>query len=76
VTRLNFLGMGQTVSFQSRLSTLQKRASISYFVPRIFSWPKFDATFSILYDDTNEVRTFQSIRREAAGQIVQHFRKP
>jgi outer membrane protein assembly complex protein YaeT len=75
VTRLNFLGVGQTVSFQSRLSTLQKRASISYFVPRIFSWPKFDATFSILYDDTNEVRTFQSIRREAAGQIVQHYSK-
>jgi outer membrane protein assembly complex protein YaeT len=75
VTRLNFLGIGQTISLQSRLSTLQKRASLSYFVPKIFNLPKFDATFSILYDDTHDVRTFQAIRREGAGQIVQHYSK-
>jgi outer membrane protein assembly complex protein YaeT len=75
VSRLNFLGIGQTLSFQSRLSTLQKRASLSYFVPRVFSLPKFDATFSLLYDDTHDVRTFQAIRREGAAQIVQHASK-
>lgn len=75
ISRLNFLGIGQSLSFQSRLSTLQKRASLSYFVPRVFTLPKFDATFSLLYDDTHDVRTFQAVRREGAAQIVQHASK-
>ena len=33
LTRLNFLGAGQSLSLQSRLSTLQKRAAVNYFVP-------------------------------------------
>jgi outer membrane protein insertion porin family len=76
LTRLNFLGAGQSLSFRSRLSTLQKRANISYFIPRVFSLPKFDATFSILYDDTHDVRTFQSKREEGSAQFVQHVSKP
>ncbi|MDQ1472294.1 MAG: outer membrane protein insertion porin family [Bryobacterales bacterium] len=76
LTRLNFFGTGQSVSFRSRLSTLQKRANISYFIPRVFSLPKFDATFSILYDDTHDVRTFQSKREEASAQFVHHVSKP
>ena len=75
MTRLNLRGTGQSLSFQSRLSTLQKRAAISYFIPRIFDYPKIDATFSILYDDTHDVRTFQAIRKEASAQIVQHYSK-
>jgi outer membrane protein assembly factor BamA len=76
VTRLNLLGTGQSLSFQSRLSTLQKRAAISYFVPRVFSQPSFDASVSVLYDDTHDVRTFQSQRAEASAQIAQRVSKP
>ena len=76
VTRLNFLGAGQSLSFRSRLSTLQKRAAVSYFVPRVFSLAKFDANLSILYDDTHDVRTFQAKREEASAQFVQHVSKP
>jgi outer membrane protein insertion porin family len=75
-TRLNLLGTGQSLSVQSRLSTLQKRAAISYFIPRILNLPKFDATYSILYDDTHDVRTFQSKRAEASAQVVEHVSKP
>ncbi len=75
LTRLNLFGSGQSLSLQSRVSTLQKRASISYFVPRVFSLAKFDATLSILYDDTHDVRTFQSKREEASAQFVQHVSK-
>jgi len=76
VTRLNFLGTGQSVTFQGRLSTLQQRAAVSYFVPRIFNDPNFDATFSILYDDTHDVRTFRSVRREGSAQVLQRVTKP
>ena len=76
LTRLNFLGTGQSLSFRSRFSTLQKRANISYFIPRVFGLPKFDASYSILYDDTHDVRTFQAKREEASAQFVQHVSKP
>ncbi len=76
LTRLNFLGRGQSISLQGRLSTLQKRALLNYYVPRIFSKPNLDATFSLLYDDTNEVRTFHARREEAAAQVAQRISKP
>jgi outer membrane protein insertion porin family len=75
-TRLNLFGLGQTLGFQGRLSTLQKRAVFRYFVPGIFSYPTLDGTFSVLYDDTHDVRTFESKREEASAQITQHLSKP
>ena len=75
LTRLNFLGLGQSISLQGRLSTLQKRTLLNYYVPRIFRKPNLDATFSLLYDDTNLVRTFRARREEVAAQVAQHFSK-
>ncbi|MEP6715018.1 MAG: outer membrane protein assembly factor BamA [Terriglobia bacterium] len=75
LTRLNFLGIGQSLSLQSRLSTLQRRAALNYFVPRIFGLGKFDATFSVLYDDTHDVRTFRAKRAETSAQIVDRATK-
>ncbi len=60
VSRLNLFGRAQTLSLQGVVSTLQRRGVLNYFVPKIFNLPKFDATFSVLYDDTFDVRTFQS----------------
>jgi outer membrane protein assembly complex protein YaeT len=76
VSRLNLFGSGQTLSTQGVLSTLQRRAVLNYFVPKIFDTPKLDATFSILYDDTYDVRTFQSKREEATVKFTQHVSKP
>lgn len=76
MTRLNLFGLGQSVSLQGRLSTLQKRALMNYFVPGIFDRKVFDATFSVLYDDTHDVRTFEAKREEAAAQLAQHVSKP
>lgn len=76
ISRLNLFGRGQTLTLQGVLSTLQKRAVLNYFVPKIFNAPKLDATFSILYDDTYDVRTFQSKRAEATWKLTQHVTKP
>jgi len=75
VSRLNLFGRAQTVSLQSVVSTLQRRAVSNYTVPRIFNWPKFDGSFSILYDDTFDVRTFQSKREEATVKLTHHYSK-
>jgi outer membrane protein assembly factor BamA len=76
VSRLNLFGRGQTLTLQGVLSTLQKRAALNYFVPKIFNMPKLDATFSILFDDTYDVRTFQSKREEATVKLTQYVSKP
>ena len=76
VNRLNFLGRGQTLSGQGVVSTLQRRGVLNYLVPKIFDSQKFDASFSILYDDTFDVRTFQSKREEATVKLTQHLSKP
>ena len=76
LSRLNLFGTGQTVTVQGVVSTLQKRAVANYLVPKIFNMPKFDANFSLLYDDTFDVRTFQSKREEATVKLTQRVSKP
>jgi outer membrane protein insertion porin family len=76
VSRLNFLGLGQTITLQGLLSTLQRRATLNYFVPRILNFSKFDGTFSVLYDNTFDVRTFQSKREEASIKLTERFSRP
>ena len=73
VNRLNFLGMGHTVSLRTTYSSLQKRASISYFVPRFQNVEGRSITFTLLYDQTLDVRTFAAKREEASVQLSQKF---
>ncbi len=75
LTRLNLFGLGQSLGLQLRFSTVQKRGSINYFVPRIFSRPTLDGTFSILYDDTFDVNTFRAVRKELSSQVSQRVSK-
>jgi len=75
LTRLNLLGLGQSLGLQIILSTVQKRASLNYFVPRIFASPNLNGTFTVLYDDTFDVNTFRAVRREVSSQISQHISK-
>jgi outer membrane protein insertion porin family len=72
-SRLNFLGIGHTVSLRGVYSSLQKRASISYFAPRFQNRAGRSLTVSLLYDNTLDVRTFASRRAEASVQVSQRF---
>jgi len=75
VNRLNFLGIGQTISLQTRYSTLEQRESLNYIVPRFLGSPKRTVTFSILYDTTQDVQTFSARRQEASVQTSQRFNR-
>ena len=75
LSRLNLLGLGQSLGLQILLSTVQKRASVNYFVPRIFSRPNLNGNFTVLYDDTFDVDTFRAVRREVSSQISQKVSK-
>jgi outer membrane protein assembly complex protein YaeT len=75
VNRLNFLGIGQTVSLQTRYSSLEQRESLNYIVPRFLGSQNRTVTFSVLYDTTQDVQTFSSRRAEASVQTSQRFNR-
>lgn len=73
--RLNFFGLGQTLTLQTRLSTLEQRASISYTIPRAFDIKNSTFTITTLYDVSRDVLTFASRREEATFQWSQKLSK-
>jgi outer membrane protein insertion porin family len=75
VSRLNFLGLGHTVSLQGVYSTIEKRVSLTYIQPRFLDDPAQTLTYSLLYDDTLDVRTFAARREEASVQLSKKFSK-
>ena len=74
-SRLNFLGIGHTISVLGVYSNLQKRGSISYLAPRFQNIEGRNLTVSLLYDNSLNVRTFASKRQEASVQMSQRFSK-
>jgi outer membrane protein assembly complex protein YaeT len=74
-TRIDFLGIGHTVSFRSRYSSFDRRALIDYLAPRLFDLDSFDVNFTILYDDSHDVRTFSAVREEGSVQVTQRILK-
>ena len=75
MTRLNFLGRGHTVSLRTAYSNIEKRASLSYLQPRFYNNAGRSITYTLLYEDTLNIRTFSSKRTEASAQVSQIFSK-
>ncbi len=73
--RSNMWGNGHTVSFRSRVSTLQKRGVVSYEAPQFRGSPDLNLLFSLVYDDSRDVRTFSAKRQEGSVQIGQRLSK-
>jgi outer membrane protein insertion porin family len=73
VSRLNFLGLGHTLSLQTRWSTLQQRALFSYFAPQFQGHERLNLTFTALYDNSRDVRTFAARRLEGSVQLSQRL---
>lgn len=75
VSRLNFRGVGQTISFQVRYSSLEQRESVTYVVPRFLGSLNRTVTFSVLYDKTQDVQTFSSRRQQASIATSQRLNR-
>jgi outer membrane protein insertion porin family len=75
VSRVNFLGRGQTLSLQTKYSTLEQRESLNYIVPRVLGSFDRTLTFSVLYNTTQDVQTFSSRREEASVQVSQRLNR-
>jgi len=74
-TRLNFLGLGHTVSIRGVYSSIEKLGSLSYLQPRFRNVDGRNITYTLLYDSSLDVRTFASRREEGSIQVSQRFSK-
>ncbi len=75
VSRLNFLGIGHTVTLRGMYSSIDKRGSLTYLAPRFQGVDGRNITFTVLWDNSFNVRTFASKREEGSVQISQKFSK-
>ncbi|MGA2739588.1 MAG: POTRA domain-containing protein [Bryobacteraceae bacterium] len=75
VSRLDLWGLGQSLSFRGRVSTLEQRALINYTAPRIHGNDKLTLSFTTLYDNSKDVRTFTAQRFESSAQLSDRLSK-
>ncbi len=73
--RLDFLGLGHTITLRGGYSNLEKRLSLSYLQPRLHNIAGLDVTYTLLYDHSLDVRTFASLRKEASVQVSDRLSK-
>jgi len=73
ISRLNFLGLAQTLSLQGLVSTLEQRAVLSYVMREFASNPNLTLSFSGLFDKSTDIRTFAAQRSEGAVQLAQRL---
>ena len=73
LSRLNLLGLGHTVSLQTRASTVEQRALLSYLLPQFSGNENLSLTFSGLFDYSHDVRTFAARRWEGSVQLGQRL---
>jgi outer membrane protein insertion porin family len=75
VTRLNFRGRNQTLTFKSRFGRLQRRALLSFDAPRWFDRENLRYSVTGFYDSTRDVNTFTAERLEGSSQVEQIWSK-
>jgi outer membrane protein insertion porin family len=73
VTRLNFGGRDQTLTFQSHVGRLQQRGLISYGIPKLFDNDKYKLIYTVFYDNSLDVATFTSERLEGKIDLRQQI---
>jgi outer membrane protein assembly factor BamA len=73
LSRINFLGLGHTISLQTLASTQQRRALLNYLAPQFKGNPNLALTISALFNDARDVRTFAARRWEGSIQLSQRF---
>jgi outer membrane protein insertion porin family len=73
VSRLNFLGLGHTVTLRGVYSSIDKLASLTYLQPHFWNSDRRTMTYSVVYDNELDVRTFASKREEVSAQLSQKF---
>jgi outer membrane protein insertion porin family len=73
ISRLNLFGLGQTLSLNTLISTIEQRAVLTYLIPRFAGNERLTLTVSGLYDNAYDIRTFAQQRAEGSVQLSQRL---
>ncbi len=73
ISRINFLGLGQTVGIQTAVSTIEQRAALTYFIPQFISHDNLNLSITALLENSSDIRTFTAHRREGSIQLGQRL---
>ncbi|MCU0227000.1 MAG: BamA/TamA family outer membrane protein [Bryobacterales bacterium] len=71
LTRLNMFGVAHSLSFRSRLSNIQQRVLVNYLAPQFRDREDLNLAFTLLGDQSRDIRTFTSRRYESSLQLGQ-----
>ena len=75
LSRLNLWGIGHSVNFKGRYSTLDRRISLDYLAPRFRSIEGRNISITAMYDNTRDVLTYTAVRYTGSLQMSQKFSK-
>ncbi|MBC8167641.1 MAG: BamA/TamA family outer membrane protein [Bryobacteraceae bacterium] len=76
VSRNNFLGVGHTITLQTQWAPgVRQRGILTYLAPQFKGIDNLSLTVTGLIDDSRDVSTFSSKRREASVQLAQRLTK-
>jgi outer membrane protein insertion porin family len=75
IARNNLWGLTHTISLRTRVSTLEQRALLNYSWPRFRGNEKLTVSFTGLYQQSRDIRTFNFRREEGSAQLNQRLSK-
>ena len=73
VARNNLWGLAHTVSMRTQFSTLEQRALLNYSWPHFENNDKLTLSFTGLFDNSKDIRTYNYTRLEGAVQLSQRL---
>jgi len=75
INRSNAFGLGHTASILTRFSNIQKRVVFSYVAPQFKGNDAVNLSFTGIFDDSRDIRTFHAKREEGFVQLGQKLTK-
>jgi outer membrane protein insertion porin family len=75
ITRGNLWGLTHSISLRTRVSTLDQRALLNYSWPHFHNNDNLTVSFTGLYEQSRDIRTFNFRREEGSAQLTQRLTK-
>jgi outer membrane protein assembly factor BamA len=75
ITRNNIWGLAHSLSFRTRVSTFDQQALLNYQWPRFAGSDKLNLSFTTLYENSRDIRTFSYMREEGSAQVSERVSK-
>jgi outer membrane protein assembly complex protein YaeT len=73
ISRTNLWGLAHSLSLRTQVSTLEQRALLNYSWPHFEDNDKLSLSFTGLFDNSKDIRTYNYTREEGSAQLSQRI---